>query len=74
MGKYIILIGEWIGKVEADTDMKAKTKGIALYKKETDSKLKVTDLLPYTFPRRVKERDTTLLQILEERSRKEIKR
>ena len=71
MGKYIVLIGNWLGRVEADTDIKAKTLGVALYKKETSSPLKVTDLLPFTYPRRVKNRDTSLLEVLEERARKE---
>lgn len=69
MRKYIILIGDWIGRVEADTDQKAKIKGISLYREETGSTLKTVDLLPYTYPRRVKDRDTSIIKILEERTK-----
>ena len=70
MRKYIVLIGSWLGRLEADTDAKASIKGIALYKKETGSLLKTVELLPYTFPRRLKDRDTSILQVLEERARR----
>ena len=69
MGKYLVLIGDWVGKTEADTDVKAKIKGIKTYKEETGSVLGTVDLLPFVYPRRLKERDITMLQILEERAR-----